>query len=306
MQYLIIRPGAIGDNLLSFPVIQALRSHSNSPHVTFVGNAAVLPLALDWGIAEEVSDYNSRQWSELFATTGIHSPALQALLRDVDHAICWLRDPEQIIEHNLRSSGVQQITIAPGRPAVNERIYIVDYLARTLKFPEGVPLIPLSSTDSHRTGRSVRMQPIAIHPGSGGAQKCWPTAYFAQLIEALWQRNIPVLLLAGPADVDRLADLLSQLPAPSSVSLLSTLVDAPLRIVAQQLEHCRGYIGNDSGITHLAALLAIPTLALFGPSDPVIWHPYGNTVQVLYEPVLANLSINRVLSSSEEFFYCEH
>jgi heptosyltransferase III len=306
MQYLIIRPGAIGDTLLSFPVIQALRAHSNSPHVTFVGNAAVLPLALDWGIAEEVSDYNARQWSALFATTGIHSPPLQALLRNVDHAICWLRDPEQIVEHNLRSSGVPQISIAAGRPAANERIYIVDYLASTLKIPQAVPFIPLFSTNSRITDKGVSMQQIAIHPGSGGAQKCWPTAYFAQLIEALWRRDTPVLLLAGPADVDRLADLLFQLPAPASASLLSTLVDAPLRSVAQHLQQCRGYIGNDSGITHLAALLAIPTLALFGPSDPVIWHPYGDAVQVLYEPVLANLSINRVLSSSEAFFGCEH
>ena len=109
------------------------------------------------------------------------------------------------------------------------------------------------------------------------------------------------MLLAGPADVERLADLLSQLSAPPSTSLLRTLVDAPLRIVAQQIEHCRGYVGNDSGITHLAALLAIPTIALFGPSDPAMWHPYGNTTRVLYEPVLANLSVNRVLYTIEEF-----
>src|ERR1019366_4335439 len=223
MHYLIIRPGAIGDNLLCFPVIQALRAHSNSPHVTFVGNAAVLPLALDWGIAEEVSDYNSRQWSALFSTTGIHSSALQALLRDIDHVICWLRDPEQIVEHNLRSTGVQQITIALGRPALNESMYIVDYLALTIQ--EVLPF-KLFSTDFRIKRSGVSVPPIAIHPGSGGAQKCWPTTYFAHLIEALWQRDIPVLLLAGPADVDRLADLLSQLPAPSSASLLSTLVDA--------------------------------------------------------------------------------
>src|SRR5438876_2690009 len=120
MHYLILRPGAIGDNLLAFPVIQALRARSNSPRVTFVGNPAVLPLALDWGIAEEVSDYNSLQWSALFSTTDIRSPSLQALLRDIDSAICWLRDAEQIVEHNLRSSDILQITIAPGRPAVDE------------------------------------------------------------------------------------------------------------------------------------------------------------------------------------------
>ena len=313
MHYLIMRPGAIGDNLLAFPIIQALRAQSKQPHVTFVGNAAVLPLALELGIAEEVFDYNSLQWSELFSTTGIHSPTLQGLLQDIDSAICWLRDPEHLVEHNLRSLGIQQITIAPGRPPANERIYIVEYLARTLhlQWPVLVTEIPgwemREQEMQEQETRACERRPyqdgrrIAIHPGSGGAYKCWPIACFAALIEALWQNNISVLLLAGPADAERMVELRSQLPAPPSAPLLSTLVDAPLLSIARQLQHCTGYIGNDSGITHLAALLATPTIVLFGPSDPAIWRPFGNTTKVIYEPVLANLSIQTVISNIEEF-----
>ena len=110
------------------------------------------------------------------------------------------------------------------------------------------------------------------------------------------------MLLGGPADSDRMADLLSQLPKPSSASLLSTLVNAPLLAIAQQLGQCVGYVGNDSGITHLAALLATPTIVLFGPSDPAIWRPLGNMTRVIYEPVLANLPMQTVLSTIEEFF----
>lgn len=308
MNYLIIRPGAIGDNLLTFPVIQALRAQSNNPHITFVGNSAVLPLALDAHIAEDVSDYNSRQWSELFSTTGIRSPALQVLLQRIDVAICWLRDPEHTIEHNLRSLGIQRVIVAPGRPSPDERIHIVDYLAHTLNLPHPIPFSPLLPPCDckgavHYPTSLPMLQPIAIHPGSGGAHKCWPGAHFASLITALWQRDIPILLLAGPADSERLAELLSQLPSPPSPPLLLTLVDAPLRTVAQQLLHCQGYIGNDSGITHLAALLATPTIVLFGPSDPAIWRPYGSTTRVLYEPVLTNLRPDTVLYTIEKFFY---
>ncbi|MBV9256563.1 MAG: hypothetical protein JO215_00945, partial [Ktedonobacteraceae bacterium] len=99
---------------------------------------------------------------------------------------------------------------------------------------------------------------------------------------------------------------LSLLPPPPSSQLFSTLINAPLRTVAQQLQCCRGYIGNDSGITHLAALLAIPTVVLFGPSDPVIWHPYGDTTRILYEPILTNLQPHTVLSTVEEFFFSAH
>ncbi|HEV2654620.1 MAG TPA: hypothetical protein VGT82_06660, partial [Ktedonobacteraceae bacterium] len=74
MQYLVIRPGALGDSLLAFPVIQALRERVPAARVTFVSNAAVLPLAQDAGLAEEVADYSSALWSELFSTAGIRAP----------------------------------------------------------------------------------------------------------------------------------------------------------------------------------------------------------------------------------------
>src|SRR5205823_3884501 len=65
---LLIRPGAVGDTLLTFPVIEALRAYSHNPHVTLVGNKAVLPLAHAFGLAEEVFDYEDPLWSGLFAT----------------------------------------------------------------------------------------------------------------------------------------------------------------------------------------------------------------------------------------------
>ncbi|MBA2396087.1 MAG: glycosyltransferase family 9 protein [Ktedonobacteraceae bacterium] len=303
MHYLIVRPGAIGDTLLTFPVIQALRAQSSNPHITFVGNAAVLPLALAAHIAEEVFDYDSRQWSALFATDGIHSPTLQALLQHIDVAICWLRDPEQIVERNLRSLGIQRIVIAPGHPSHNEHIHIVDYLARTLNLQQPVPFNPLFYTPDNTHIRDHSMQPIAIHPGSGGSHKCWPITHFASLIIKLWQRNIPILLLAGPADSERMTTLLSLLPLPSSPTLLTTLIDVPLQTIAQQLQDCVGYIGNDAGITHLAALLALPTIVLFGPSDPHIWRPYGSTTHVLHELILTNLQVDTVLYTVDEFFY---
>ena len=66
MHLLITRPGAIGDTLLTFPVLRALRTQYSNPHITLVSNAAVLPLTLDFCIGDEVSDYGHPQWSNLF------------------------------------------------------------------------------------------------------------------------------------------------------------------------------------------------------------------------------------------------
>ena len=101
MRILVVRPGAIGDSLLTFPILHAL--HTPGSSLTFVSNSAVIPLALSWQLADEVHDYQALQWSELFSTTGVRSPALRALLASTDLAICWLRDPDGIVERNLRA-----------------------------------------------------------------------------------------------------------------------------------------------------------------------------------------------------------
>lgn len=77
--------------------------------------------------------------------------------------------------------------------------------------------------------------------------------------------------------------------------MLMTLRNAPLLDVARHLQHCDAYLGNDSGVTHLAALLGVPTVALFGPSDPVVWQPQGRAVRVLYEPRLEDIGVEMVL-----------
>jgi heptosyltransferase III len=300
MQYLVIRPGAIGDSLLAFPVIQALRERAPAPRVTFVSNAAVLPLAQDAGLAEEVADYSSALWSELFSTVGVRTSALRELLQHVDSAICWLRDPEGIVRRNLQACGIEDIVIAPGRPAAESEMYIVDYLARTIwptdppLLSPGAPILPAYSGQ-----RSAALTRIAIHPGSGGAYKCWPVAHFATVIAALWKRGISVLLLAGPADAEIIAELLARLPTPPDPTLLTILRNGPLRSVAREIQQCRGYLGNDSGITHLAALCGVPTIVLFGPTSPATWRPYASSVQVLCERELANLHPETVLYTIE-------
>jgi heptosyltransferase III len=302
MRILILRPSAIGDTLLTFPVILALKAQYSHTHVTFVSNPAVLPLAQAWNVADEIADYGNAQWSDLFSTAGICSPTVCGLLQQTDMAVCWLGDPDGIVKHNLLAAGVQQMIVAPGRPSEGMHIHIVEYLAQTvrIKLNRGrLPRLPALPTSNMS---NLSPLTIAIHPGSGGARKCWPVSHFASVIEELWHRDIPVLLLAGAADAERLATLLHQLPSPVHADLLNIVIDAPLLRVAELLQQCKGYLGNDSGITHLAALLNIPTIALFGPSNPEVWHPLGASVRVLHKPVLEHLQVDEVMSAMETFF----
>ena len=294
MNILVIRPGAIGDALLTFPVLQALRARYGSPFITFVSNASVLPLALACGVVDEVSDYQDMLWSELFSAKGIHTPVLKSRLQEVDVAICWLRDVEGFVEHNLRAVGIRQIVIAPGRPLEGERVHIVDYLAKTV----GVEVDIYTCVDHDLWGKRGQEDGyVAIHPGSGGVQKCWPIESFGAVIERLWEGSSSVLVLAGPAEAERLAYLRQRLAAPPVADMFRVLFNAPLLEVARHLQQCRGYLGNDSGITHLAAMLGVPTVAIFGPSDPVIWRPIGERVRVIHVPELEALSVDVVMEA---------
>src|SRR5439155_4589377 len=125
-------------------IIQALRTHYHDPHITLVANPAVLPLALAFGLVEEVSDYGHLQWSQLFlappqergsAPSIVGAPLVGALglagalglvgalerggnptssalpdqLQHTDLAICWLRDPDGMVEQNLLAAGVKRV-----------------------------------------------------------------------------------------------------------------------------------------------------------------------------------------------------
>ena len=325
---LVIRPGAIGDALLTFPVLKALREQYEGAYITLVSNAQVLPLAQAFGVAEQVFDFQDIQWSELFSPNGIHTSSMSNFLAQINLAICWLRDPDGVIEHNLKTSGVEHLIIAPGRPSAGEHHHIIDYMAHTIGLPDisssksvgarvedvglGGPLWspvgmgygpfinqPTTSSDPRRVPIEapdvVTKRFVAIHPGSGAVEKCWPISRFAEVIQRLWEQNHPVLLLSGPADAERMDDLLQYLSLPSTIEMFKMLTYAPLLEVAQHLQQCRCYLGNDSGITHLAAILGVPTVAIFGPTDSKIWRPVGPFVKVIQGYSLGDVTVDEVM-----------
>ena len=335
---LVLRPGAIGDAILAFPVLKALREQYDGTRITFVSNPQVLPLAQAFGVAEQTFDFQDIQWSELFSSSGIRTSSMHDLLAQTDLTICWMRDPDGIIEHNLETSGVKHRIIAPGRPSAGAGIHIVDYLARTIGLPNvgalyiarnrlqpeenlsisvgarvddvglGGPLWspggaeysafidePTTSGDPLRAtiqNQDTTNRFVAIHPGSGSAEKCWPASRFAEVIKRLWEQNYSILVLAGPADTERIDDLLKQLSYPPPSEIFKLLTHAPLLEVAHQLQQCRCYLGNDLGITHLAAMLGVPTVAIFGPTDPKIWHPVGPFVKVIQGLMLEDVTVD--------------
>jgi heptosyltransferase-2 len=130
---------------------------------------------------------------------------------------------------------------------------------------------------------------VALHPGSGGAVKRWPGARFAAIARRLLAEGYAPLLLAGPADDAAIAAALEALGEAGTRVPVARVLALP--VLLGVLRRAAAYLGNDSGVSHLAGLADIPTLALFGPTDPAVWAPLGPRVRVLRVPLVGRKAV---------------
>jgi len=138
---------------------------------------------------------------------------------------------------------------------------------------------------------------IALAPTANWAPKLWPADRFAAAFKTLAPAGaIPVVLGGpGPAEQAMAAPLLHALPA--SVDLVGKL---SLPEVAACLERAVLFIGNDSGLMHLAAAAGTATIGLFGPTDAATYAPAGpNAVAVLGQGgLMTAISVEQVAAAA--------
>ncbi|HEU0104723.1 MAG TPA: glycosyltransferase family 9 protein [Vicinamibacteria bacterium] len=135
---------------------------------------------------------------------------------------------------------------------------------------------------------------LAVHPGSGSPRKNWPAERFASLVEQL-TGDRPFVLVEGPADVAAAA------PAARLASVVHAR-ELPPRVLGAVLACAGLYVGNDSGISHLAAAWGAPVITLFGPTNPAQWAPIGPRVRVMRaeDGKMESLKFEEVLRTARE------
>jgi ADP-heptose:LPS heptosyltransferase len=143
---------------------------------------------------------------------------------------------------------------------------------------EPAPLVfsPEEHQAAHQAAPSLSPGFLAIHPGSGSPAKNWPADRLAALADARGGGR-PWLLVVGPADEEAAAPLCRCAGA-------LPVRELPVRVLGALLGRAGLYVGNDSGVSHLAAAAGAPTLALFGPTDPAVWSPVGPRVGTVRSP----------------------
>jgi heptosyltransferase III len=244
---LVLRPGALGDTLLAVPALRALRRAFDT--VTLAANAGTARLLASVGEVDHALAFDDPSLGWLF--TG---PATDQAV------VAWMAD---------RPRGLPPgALVVPSRPPRMDR-HCARYLLESLA-PLGIEL----NWDDHPLGVfAMRSEEILVHPGSGSPTKNWPADRFAAVIRALHR---PVRLIVGEADAIAASQLEGSLGHD-----LDRLTHPSLEELASHLAGCYAYLGNDSGVSHLAGLCGAHTVTLFGPTDPTVWRPVGPDVHVL-------------------------
>ncbi len=281
---LLIRTGALGDLIVTLPVLSALKAAAPRARVHLLGHPKTLALAGDY--AHSIAGIEQADWAPFFVPNGRLSPRFVDQLKTTDLVLSYLPDPDGTFTANLQRAGARTVLSFPPHPPPDGSIHVVDHLLRPLSdlhipVADPVPRVSLTREDHREADRILPhledASPAVIHPGSGGAMKRWPPERFSAVADHLARRTgRPVVLLSGPADGDLAERIASRMQtAPIRIPPLT------LRHLAALLRRASVYLGNDSGPSHLAAAVGTPAVVLFGPTDPRTWGPRGEAVRIL-------------------------
>ena len=286
---LVIRSGAIGDFIVTLPVIQLLRGRFPGDWLSLVAKARVRPLVQ--GIVDEFVDIDGTLLLPFFGESMDPACEESRYLNAFDLIISCLGSAGTVCD-NLLSLPHPRVVNADAIPPPDYSRHITEFLLEPLSqlidtSSPPFPSITIPENAKERAGGFLLASGvsssgplIALHPGSGSRDKIVAPATFCRAVGQL-QRRLPgahVLVVEGEADEECVSVFLRELGAPHLNVKNKNLVE-----VASLLSHASLFLGNDSGIAHLAAAVGVPTIAVFRASNPKVWAPRGAHVWVATE-----------------------
>lgn len=272
---LVIRIGALGDVLLTRRLTYSLqRAGLRSTLMTPARHASIL-LADPW--IEGIMDSEAPTSAAAFAGEWPRSAGR------FEVAVVISRSTDLVDAARQAARVTIQI---PPPPVRNDSPVSVQWAeaARDLCDPFTGVMAPLAT----RTQDARVVDATLVHPGSGSPRKNWPTDRFLELSRKLTARGERMVWVRGPAEMAQPDGWEGErLDRPSLSTLAATLAAS------------RRFVGNDSGVSHLAAAVGTPTIALFGPTPASVWRPDGPRVRVVdsTDGTMNGVSVEAVLDA---------
>jgi ADP-heptose:LPS heptosyltransferase len=294
---LILHAGALGDFLLTWPLIMALaRLHPQSRIIVVAQHSkGALAEAL---LQVEHADVESG-WHSIHAEGAAAPEAVTRLVSGAHSIYNFVAASDDVATKNLAvlTGAEGQVIPLIARPPDDFTRHATDFLLDQLKDRQSIQagvqqMIRSVNTRGISAGRSDGGD-VVIHPGSGSVDKCWPADRFVKLIAKLKRKKHSVRVVLGEVEMERMSDKdVKAFEGAAEVKRPANYVD-----LLNELRTAKHVIANDSGPAHLAGMIGVPTLALFGPTNPAVWKPLGPRVKVLQHQPLGELAVDDVFNA---------
>ena len=278
---LVLFPGALGDFICFLPALDALARDGEVDLFARTEYADLVPPRIRTRSLERY------EISRLFVAGAEQEERLERFFGSYSSVYSWMGSGRRDFVSRLEMLCGGRLRIFPFRPE-DSRVPVVDYflsclgVERPRELPPYIPVRAEASAWSKDFWRRSGLQGrkvLVLTPGSGAREKNWPLEFFPEVVE-WWKRKFTgeSIVVLGPVEEElgRSGKNWKQMRVVGGLDLAK---------LAALIRRCDLYLGNDSGVTHLASALGVETVALFGPTDPLQWAPYGNRTTVITQNV---------------------
>jgi hypothetical protein len=303
---IILQPGALGDCLLTLPLVKLMKEALGLGGVDLVGHAEYVGILPERTCVDSIRSIDTAELHRLFVVPASFDLAdrdpLIHMFADYSWIVTFLGEPGSDFEQNLiftaNCSHSAEVITLPLKAADGGQQHISEFYMKQFarqsslssdqaKVSEKVVSVRVRDADRDRgmevleqAGVDLTRRLVVIQPGSGGPKKCWHLDNFLALARQLQDREVEALFLLGPAEMERLR--------PSEKVQIHAAAKCVAHLALTQviglLSCADAFLGNDSGVTHLAAGMGVRTVAVFGPTDPFVYRPLGRAVTVFRDP----------------------
>lgn len=284
---LVIRGGAIGDFILTLPVFHALKNQFPDCVIDVLGYPHIAQMSLLTGHVHQVYPIEAREMAGFFARNGPLDPNLMEFFDTYGLILSYLFDPDQVFETNVGRATKAQFIAGPHRPDEARNDHATDVFLSALERlaifqADPVPAFCSSLVQQSDAGGQIASPgTVAIHPGSGSPTKNWPEESWAILIQSLVaETDLDILLVGAEAERDRMNRLIQFIPE----SRARIAFGLSLNALSARLSGVVGFVGHDSGISHLAAALGLSVIVIWPATNPSIWTPRSPWVHRIESP----------------------
>ncbi|MES2407775.1 MAG: glycosyltransferase family 9 protein [Pseudomonadota bacterium] len=287
-QILFITLSNIGDAVMTTPVLSALQARYPQARFDIVADARSAALFEHFEALDEIilKHKNARWRDKLDFVWQLRSKRYDLIVDLRTDGLGWLLRAERRL-HKIKKH-------PPERHSVIRHFMAIESLVGHIQPPPA--RLWISAATNACAADWLQDLPgkrwLALGPGANWEGKVWPAQRFAELVQNCASQFDAVIFLGNAADSARVADIVHTMPLPYlDLTGKSSLLEA-----AAVLQCATVFVGNDSGLGHLASAVGTPTLTVFGPGEPLRYHPWGERAHWLTSPAsdLAQLDVAKV------------